>query len=315
MGEGDASRILATKTKSSQDHRGINSKKRKRSGSGKSSSSSSSSSTTSSSMIKASDDHDAVEATQFSEVDCDLSLPWGDIWCALKGLGWKYSTGDLVNPYYYLRPGAKKSKAEMGKDMFHSEESVMTYLASLKPIQDPPEDEYDQLSVLEEEGAVVVDEEEEQEKREMSLLDIDLNLKWRDIWCCLSDCGWRWVPGDENSIYYYVKPQYQEANARLGIDKFASEDDVVTHIARQQGKLSSRRSGDFRDGGGESGVEDIILELGWDEVWDFLKKQRGWTWAPGDLLHSYFYVRPNRSKTTGVLGEDYFKSQKMLCGG
>ena len=122
----------------------------------------------------------------------------------------------------------------MGKDMFHSEESVMTYLASLKPIQDPPEDEYDQLSVLEEEGAVVVDEEEEEEKKEMSLLDIDLNLKWRDIWCCLSDCGWRWVPGDENSIYYYVKPQYQEANARLGIDKFASEDDVVTRIARQQ---------------------------------------------------------------------------------
>ena len=36
-----------------------------------------SSSTTSSSMIKASDDHDAVEATQFSEVDCDLSLPGG----------------------------------------------------------------------------------------------------------------------------------------------------------------------------------------------------------------------------------------------
>lgn len=59
----------------------------------------------------------------------DFNKPWGDVWHALKHLGWKWVRGDLVHDYFYLMPDVPSKKwGELGVNMFESPESVVAFL-------------------------------------------------------------------------------------------------------------------------------------------------------------------------------------------
>ena len=54
--------------------------------------------------VKYGDDEEQYEAHYPSERELDLNEPWNNIWYLLRQGGWNWASGDMFNPYYYLKP-------------------------------------------------------------------------------------------------------------------------------------------------------------------------------------------------------------------
>ena len=67
-----------------------------------------------------------------SESQLDLNEPWNNIWYLLKQGGWKWASGDMFNPYYYLKPSVvNKGSGILGVDMFACPADVVKHLKNI----------------------------------------------------------------------------------------------------------------------------------------------------------------------------------------
>jgi origin recognition complex subunit 5 len=80
--------------------------------------------------VKHGDDEERYDShTITSENELDLSEPWNNIWYLLKQGGWTWASGDMFNPYYYLKPlVANKGSGILGVNMFACPADVIKHL-------------------------------------------------------------------------------------------------------------------------------------------------------------------------------------------
>ena len=81
-------------------------------------------------------------------------------------------------------------------------------------------------------------------RRRFDVTQINLDQPWRDIWKILSTGGWTWIISGNNSTPHFLRPGTVFSRAKLGVDIFASKDDVLSHIYfEKKNKDASRDSG------------------------------------------------------------------------
>ena len=71
----------------------------------------------------------------FNLINVDDS--WANTFYLLKQSGWKYCSGDNLEPYFYMVPGEKKSTAIFGKSIFRNPLAVIEYIRKRKNLIAP----------------------------------------------------------------------------------------------------------------------------------------------------------------------------------
>jgi hypothetical protein len=77
-------------------------------------------------------------------------------------------------------------------------------------------------------------------RRRFDVTRINLDQPWRDTWKQLSVGGWTWVISGHNGTPHFLRPGAHPIRAKLGIDIFASKEDVLSHIYFEKTKPKSK---------------------------------------------------------------------------
>ena len=144
-------------------------------------------------------------------------------------------------------------------------------------------------------------------------------LSWKYMWKELESRGWV-VKNASNKLHnwYYLMPGVNEKTGILGEDYFAQPSDVMKFI-KQQAQMNFGKNPVIcaiekepkvcAPSPCSTNMTRFTLssdKLSWKAIWTELKF-RGWFYERArNPLHSWYYVRPGRNTTDGVLGVDYF---------
>jgi hypothetical protein len=214
-----------------------------------------------------------------STISLQPGEPWSSVWGKMYKKGWKYVNGNLQYSNFYVKPGKTKIDGEFNVDYFCLEGAKKYMKNHYYWIED-----YD-LSKSDEHDDLVLEHRE----------------PWKSVWSKFRAKGWKYLSGNLEHTYFYVKPGKNKKDGQFGVDYFG-EYGVQKYARDNYGWIDN----DTSDESAASDAE-LVLEHGepWKSVWSKLTA-RGWKYLSGNLEHTYFYVKPGKNKKNGQFGVDYF---------
>jgi origin recognition complex subunit 5 len=254
----------------------------------------------------------------------NLNGDWNDIWHLLKQADWGYVKGDQFTSYFFTKPGvAKKSEGVLGETMFRTPDDVIKHCKEIGMHNQPldMESSEDEVEIVEvkrpapkKKKRKFADSGKSKALKSMHTLfrkEVDIDGNWRDLWEDLVHAGWKWRAGVGDFKYMYFSPGANAETAKLGVDMFVSERDVIEYLRAELTKLAeaSETADDDAYHQPVSSVNSVLdLNAAWVDIW-YLLRQAGWGWSSGDKFHSYYYLKPDvLNKRSGRLGIDMFTS-------
>ena len=246
----------------------------------------------------------------------DVYSNWKALWPRLRKKGWSSEiSGNSEHTRFYLLPGVTKATGILDFNMFRNEVDATKYAIEEDTLADID------LSVRKRPKTKPLAESKECVER------LNLNGDWKDVWHWLKQGGWKQVPGDEKTTWFYVTPEFtNKAAGVFGEDMFRTKDEVVNHCKKigMQGKELKIEStsalpkkllpeAERRQRSAMKRLflmkEKLQLDGQWRDLWEDLVSV-GWKWVIGEGDYQYVYLSPGAALETGKFDVDIFASER-----